>query len=99
MDYFKVYSKKNKKKNKFIYIFWIFIIITLLIFFSKVKIPGVSYIAGSITSSVTDIAQTVKGVMSSGFKYFGNTKKLKKEKTFYIEVAEAVFFFVVVFLL
>ena len=79
MDYFKVYSKKNKKKNKFIFIFWIVIIIALLVFFSKVKIPGISYVAGSITSTVADIGQTVKGVMTSGFKYFGNTKKLKKE--------------------
>ena len=79
MDYFKVYNKRNKKKNKFIPILWIGIIIILLVFFSKVKIPGISNIAGKITSTAVDIAQSVKGVVSGGFKYFGNTKKLKAE--------------------
>lgn len=79
MDYFKAYNKRNKKKNKFIPILWIVIIISLLVFFSKVNIPGISNFAGGITSGAVDIAQSVKGVMTGGLKYFGNTKKLKNE--------------------
>lgn len=79
MDYFKAYNKKNKKKNKFVPILWIAIVIALLVFFSKVKIPGISNVAGGITSAITDVAQGIGGVMSNGFKYFGNTKKLKEE--------------------
>lgn len=79
MDYFKAYNKKNKKKNKFIPIFWISIIIALLVFFSKVNVPGISNIAGGITSAVVDIAQSAKGVITGGFEYFGNTKKIKTE--------------------
>lgn len=79
MDYFKAYNKRNKKKNKFIPILWIVIIICLLVFFSKVKVPGISNIAGGITSAAVDIGQSIKGAMTGGFKYFGNTKKLKGE--------------------
>lgn len=79
MDYFKVYNKRNKKKNKFIPILWIVVIITLLVFFSKVKVPGISTIAGGVTSTIVDISQSVKGIVTGGFKYFGNTKKLKQE--------------------
>jgi len=79
MDYFKAYNKRNKKKNKLIPILWIVIIIALLVFFSKVKVPGISNIAGGITSTAVDIGQSIKGVFTGGFKYFGNTKKLKEE--------------------
>ncbi len=79
MDYFKAYNNKKKKKNKFIKFVWLAVIIALLVFFSKVKIPGISNVAGFITSSITDVAQGIGGVMGSGFKYFGNTKKLKAE--------------------
>jgi len=79
MDYFKAYNKNKKKKNKFIPILWIVAVIALLVFFSKVKIPGISNVAGGITSAITDVAHGIGGVMSNGFKYFGNTKKLKQE--------------------
>jgi len=79
MDYFKAYNKRNKKKNKFIPILWIGIIIVLLVFFSKVKIPGISNVASVITSAIVDVAQSAKGAVTGGFNYFGNTKKLKEE--------------------
>ena len=79
MDYFKAYNNKKKKKNKLVKLVWLIVIIALLVFFSKVKIPGISNVAGVITSSMTDVAQGIGGVIGSGFEYFGNTKKLKEE--------------------
>lgn len=79
MDYFKTYNNRNKKKRKIIPFLWMGIIILLLIFFSKVNIPGISNIAGKVTSVITDVAGGTIGVAKNGFKYFGNTKKLKED--------------------
>lgn len=79
MDYFKAYNRKNRNKNKLLPLIITIGIIILLIFFSKVKIPGISNFAGGITSAVVDIGDGIKGVMASGFNYFGNTKKLKNK--------------------
>lgn len=79
MDYFKTYNNRNKKKRKFIPFLWMGIIILLLIFFSKVNIPGISNVAGKVTSAITDVAGGTIGLAKNGFKYFGNTKKLKED--------------------
>lgn len=79
MDYFKTYNNRNKKKRKIIPFLWMVVIILLLIFFSKVNIPGISNVAGKVTSAITDVAGGTIGLAKNGFKYFGNTKKLKED--------------------
>lgn len=49
MNYLKMSNKRKNKKKTFSIVIWIIIIVTLLVFFSKVDIPGISNISGKIT--------------------------------------------------
>lgn len=79
MNYIKMSSKKKNKKNKLYILIWAVIIVVLFVIFSKINIPGVSKLAGKVTSTFDNIFSGVKGVFSNGFDYFGNTKKLNEE--------------------
>ncbi len=79
MNYLKMSSKKKNKKNKLYIILWVLVIIVLFVIFSKVNIPGVSKLAGNVTGFFDNIFDGIKGVFSSGFDYFGNTKKLNEQ--------------------
>ncbi len=74
-------TRKNRKpkKKKVGLILWIIIVIVLVVFLNKVKIPGISKLAGSITNEISNIGVTIKGISTEGFKYFGSVKKLKNE--------------------
>lgn len=79
MNYIKMSSKKKNKKNKLYILIWAVVIVVLFVIFSKINIPGVSKLAGKVTSTFDNIFSGVKGVFSNGFDYFGNTKKLNEE--------------------
>ena len=80
MSYLKKMSNNKKGRNKkIIYFLWLVVIATLLVVFSKVNIPGVSNVAGSITNGIGDAFGTVKGLMRNGFGYFGSVKKLNQK--------------------
>lgn len=79
MNYIKMSSKKKNKKNKLYILIWAVVVVVLFVIFSKINIPGVSKLAGKVTSTFDNIISGVKGVFSNGFDYFGNTKKLNEE--------------------
>lgn len=79
MNYIKMSSKKKNKKNKLYILIWAVVIVILFVIFSKINIPGVSKLAGKVTSTFDNIFSGIKGVFSNGFDYFGNTKKLNEE--------------------
>lgn len=79
MSYFNISNKRKKKKKTFVIIIWILVIIGLLVFFSKVNIPGISNLSGKIAAGIGDVFSGVTGFFDDGFSYFGSVKKLKKE--------------------
>ena len=79
MSYFNISNKRKKKKKTFVIIIWIFVIIGLLVFFSKVNIPGISNLSGKIVAGVDNVFSGITGFFDNGFSYFGSVKKLKKE--------------------
>ncbi len=79
MNYINMSNKRNTKKRKINIIIWVIVIIALFVFFSKVKIPGVSTFAGKITGTIGDGVSSAFGVFEDGFSYFGSVKKVKKE--------------------
>lgn len=80
MNYLNMSNKRKNKKKKLTLVISILVTIGLIIFFSKVNIPGISNLSGKITGGVSDVFYTIKGTFKDGFDYFGSVKKLNKEK-------------------
>lgn len=71
--------KKQRKKNGAKTLFSIAIVVILIVFFSMVKVPGISKISDSILSVVFTVSKSVKGILTEGFSYFGSIKELNNE--------------------
>lgn len=70
-------NKKKKKRNSLLYILGIVICITISLYLvSKMKIPGISEMSGSIVNGISNVSSSIGGTLKNGESYFGNTKKL-----------------------
>lgn len=80
MNYISNTSKKNKKNKGTISIIAIIIlIVSALYIFTKIEIPGVSNVSGSIVYGVNNVCKASVGFIKNGTSYFDDVKSLQKE--------------------
>lgn len=74
----RISSRRNR--NKPLIILLIVFAVTICVYvLSLINIPILSNLSSTVVSFVYNTASTVKGVISSGFKYFGSVSSLKSE--------------------